>query len=192
MSSLKRRDWVKAAVAAAGAAALGRLGLAAGEGEPKFSSDFGADWELQKAYTLEVAEVMPAEKYGFKPVEEMRSFGEVLAHIGGSIYFMSATARGVQPPAEGRLEGEPTKEKLVAFLTAAFDYAAQAIASLDNTRAHEVTSVFGGRFTMSRAKLCEFMRNHTTHHRAYLLPYVRLNAIKPPDYRFTGRGESPV
>jgi len=192
MGTMKRREWLKTSLAAAGAAGLSGLPAAAAEGGPKFSKYFGADWELQKAYTLEVAEAMPAEKYGFKPVAEMRSFGEVLAHIGGSVYFMSATARGVQPPAEGRLEGEPTKEKVVAFLTSAFDYAAQAIAALDDTRAHEVVSVFGGRFTMSRAKLCEFMRNHTTHHRAYLLPYLRLNAIKPPDYRFTGRGESPV
>jgi uncharacterized damage-inducible protein DinB len=192
MKNLKRRDWLISTLAAAGAAGLARLPGAAAEAGHDFSSDFGPDWELQKAYTLEVAEAMPAEKYTFKPTEEMRTFGELMAHIGSSNYSFSANARGAEPPAEARFEGEATKERVVAFLRGAFDYAAEAIASLDDQQAKEEISIFGGRLTLTRAKLIEFMRNHTTHHRGYALPYLRLNGIKPPAYRFTGGRPSPM
>ena len=194
MNSFKRREWLKVSLGALGLAGAAGLHLVAseGEGEKKFSSDFGPDWEVAKAYTLEVAEAMPAEKYSFKPTDPMRSFGEVLVHIGGSMYFMAASARGAEPPAASKFEGEAIKERVVPFLRGAFEYAAESVAMLDDTKASETVSVFNGRFTMSRAKLCQFMRDHCTHHRAYVLPYLRLNGVEPPRYRFAGRGPSPV
>ncbi|MGH9862039.1 MAG: DinB family protein [Candidatus Acidiferrales bacterium] len=194
MNNFKRREWLKTALGAlglAGAAGL-RLTSAEGESEKKFSSEFGPDWDVAKAYTLEVAEAMPAEKYSFKPADPMRSFGEVLVHIGGSMYFMAASVRGAEAPAESKFAGEATKERVVSFLRGAFEYAAESVAMLDDTKASETVSVFGGRMTMSRAKLCQFMRDHSTHHRAYVLPYLRLNGVEPPRYRFAGRGPSPV
>ena len=190
--SIKRRDWMKTAAAALAAVGLGRLALEAGEGENKFAADFGPDWQAQKEYTLEVAEAMPAEKYDFKPAEGMRGFGQLLGHIGGSIYFFSAGARGVPPPAEARPPQEATKEVMVAYLKGAFDYAAESIAGLTAARTQETVSLFGGRVSMPVWKLCHFMRDHTTHHRGYALPYLRMNAIEPPRYRFAGTGPSPV
>ncbi len=194
MNSFKRREWLKTALGALGLAGAASLRLAAieGESEKKFSSEFGPDWEVAKAYTLEVAEAMPAEKYSFKPTDPMRSFGEVLVHVGGSLYFMGASVRGAEAPAEAKFEGDATKERVVPFLRGALEYAAESVATLDDTKASETISVFGGRFTMSRAKLCQFMRDHCTHHRAYVLPYLRLNGVEPPRYRFAGRGPSPV
>lgn len=192
MRTQERRNWMKAALAALGAVGLGSLGLRAGEGEKSFSADFGPDWQAQKEYTLEVAEAMPAEKYDFKPTAEMRSFGQLLGHIGGSIYFFSASARGVAPPAEARPPEEATKEVMVSYLQGAFDYAAEGIAALTDERVHESVSLFGGRLSMPVWKLCHFMRDHCTHHRGYSLPYLRQNGIQPPRYRFAGRGPSPV
>ena len=192
MDNLKRRDWMKKALAALSAVGLGRLLLSGAEGNQKFSADFGPDWEVQKAYTLEVAEALPAEKYDFQPAAEMRPFGELLAHISGSVFFFAASLRGEEPPAAAKPPAEATKENVVAHLQAAFDYAAEAIAALDDTRANETVSLFGGRLTMPAAKVCHFMRDHTTHHRAYALPYLRLNGIQPPRYRFAGTRPSPV
>lgn len=183
---------MKATLAALGAMGLGRFVLRAGEEGNAFAADFGPDWQLQKAYTVEVAEAMPAEKYDFKPSDEMRPFGELMAHIGGSCYFFAATAKGAEPPAEARFQDEPTKENIVPFLRQAFDYAAARVAELDDAQAQESISIFGGQFTMTRAKVCRFMLNHSTHHRGYALPYLRLNGIAPPSYRFSGGGESPV
>ena len=183
---------MKTALLALGVVALASLPLGAGAEGHHFSGDFAVDWKLQMEYTIEVAEAMPAEKYGFKPSEEMRSFGQLMAHIGGANYFFAATARGAEPPAEGKFEGETTKERVLSFLKGSFQYAKEAIASLDDDKAREEITIFGGQFIMSRAKLCEFMRNHVTHHRGYALPYLRLNGIAPPSYRFSQRNTSPM
>lgn len=192
MKNLKRRDWLILALAAAGAVGLGALPGAAAEGGHDFSSDFGADWKQQMEYTLEVAEAMPAEDYAFKPSDEMRSFGELMVHIGGANYSFSSTAAAVERPAGARFEGEPTKERVVAYLRDSFEFASNAIASLDDAKAKEEITIFNGGLTMTRAKLCEFMRNHTTHHRGYALPYLRLKGIKPPAYRFSQPNPSPM
>ncbi len=188
---MERRDWFKKGFAALAALGVGRLALRAG-GDKPFAEDFKADWKLQRDYTVEVAEAMPAEKYGYKPAEGMRTFGELMAHIGGSSYFFAATAAGEEPPAESRFEDEPTKEKIVPYLQSGFAYAAARVGQLNEARAKESITIFGGRFTMTRAKVCRFMLNHCTHHRGYALPYLRLNGIEPPQYRFTGRNESPA
>jgi len=39
-------------------------------------------WQNAAAYTLRVARAMPFEKFDFKPVDEERTFGEQLDHIG--------------------------------------------------------------------------------------------------------------
>lgn len=189
---MKRRDWMKTAAVALGAA--GFLPLLGRGQEPtkEFSSDFGPDWQVQKEYTLEVAEAMPAEKYSFKPTPEMRSFGEVLAHVGWGHYGFAAALRGVEPPAARPQPEEKTKEKVIPYLKAAFDYAAEAIAGLTDAQAKETVSLFGGRLSLTRGKLCQLMRDHTTHHRGYILPYLRLNGVTPPAYRFAGTQRSPV
>jgi uncharacterized damage-inducible protein DinB len=183
---------MKTALLALGVVALAGLPLSAGEDGHHFSSGFAADWTLQMEYTIEVAEAMPPENYGFKPSEEMRPFGQLMAHIGGANYFFAALARGAEPPPEGKFEGEATKERVVSFLKGSFEYAKEAIASLDDEKAKEELTIFGGQFTMSRAKLCEFMRNHVTHHRGYALPYLRMNGVAPPSYRFSQRNTSPM
>lgn len=193
MYSLQRREWLRKTLAALGALGLGRLALRAGEPGKTFSDDFMPDWEVQKEYTLEVAEAMPAEKYDFKPTPEMRSFGELMVHIGGAVYGFSASLREEQQrPAGSQAPEEPAKQNVVPYLKGAFDYAAEGIAALDDTAANETVSLFGGRLSMTRAKLCHFMRDHTTHHRGYGLPYLRLNGVQPPRYRFGGTRPSPV
>lgn len=192
MTTWKRRDWVKVILAAVGATSLARLGLAANEDTKKFSADFGPDWQVQKEYTLEVAEAMPADKYSFKPAEGMRPFGELLVHVAWGLFGIASALRGAEPPEARKQPAEATKENVIPYLTAAFDYVAESIAGLSDQRAEETVSLFGGRLSLPGAKVCHFMRDHTTHHRAYALPYLRLNGITPPRYRFAGTRPSPV
>lgn len=192
MKTTERRNWIKQALAVLGAVGLSSLALRSSESEKTFSADFGPDWEVQKAYTLETAEAMPAEKYSFKPAAEMRSFGEVLAHIAWGHYGFAAALRGVEPPAARTQPEGKTKENIIPYLKVAFDYAAEAVAGLTDAQAKETVTLFGGRLTMTKMKVCQLMRDHTTHHRGYLLPYLRLNGAQPPRYRFSGTRPSPV
>ena len=47
-------------------------------------------WELAKQRTLEVAKVMPKEKYNYSPISSVKSFGQQMSHIANSMLSMHA------------------------------------------------------------------------------------------------------
>ena len=194
MKDWNRRDWMKtAALGAVGAGALGGAvtGLRADTHGKNFAEDFTPDWELKMANAVEMAEAMPADKWTFKPTEEMRSFGELMVHIAESNYFFAAQAAGTEVPEDAKYKGEKTKEAVVAYMKKSFESAAKSVAMVEDARAEEVVDLFGGIRT-SRKKICEFMRDHVTHHLGYSVPYLRLSGITEiPAYRFTGGDQSP-
>ena len=53
-----------------------------------FNASFAQTLKNAKAYTLEVAEKMPAADYTFRPHDSVRTFGEQLAHICMSTQFL--------------------------------------------------------------------------------------------------------
>ena len=195
MKDWNRRDWMKtAALGAVGAGALGgaATGLRADTNGKSFAEDFGADWKLKTANAVEMAEAMPADKWIFKPTEEMRSFTALMVHIGQSNYFFSAQAAGTEVSEDSKYEGEKTKEAVVAYMKRSFESAAKLAATVDDARAGEVVDLFGG-IRASRRKICEFMLDHVTHHLGYAVPYLRLSGVTEiPAYRFTGGDQSPM
>ena len=50
-------------------------------------------WSTAKRNITESAEQMAEADYAFKPVDTVRSFGEILAHIAGANYVICAPAR---------------------------------------------------------------------------------------------------
>lgn len=191
MKEFRRRDLLKTSAAALAAAGLGGLSLRAQSGD-SFVGDFGADWKLKKANAVEMAEAMPAEKYDFKPTPEMRPFGQLMVHLAQSCYFFAAGATGVDMPADSRFEGEATKDRVIPYMRKAFEFAGQAVAGVDDAKAAEIVPIFGS-LRGTRRKVCEFMRDHVTHHLGYSVPYLRLSGVtKVPAYRFTGGNQSPV
>ena len=51
-------------------------------------------WQVSKDFTLAVAKLMPAEKYGFKPVPEEMSFSQVVIQVAGANMNACANAGG--------------------------------------------------------------------------------------------------
>src|SRR5690348_1123940 len=50
-------------------------------------------WAGAKRNIVESAEQMPESDYTFKPVDTVRTFGEVLAHVADSNYFYCARSK---------------------------------------------------------------------------------------------------
>ena len=84
-----------------------------------------------KAYTLEIAQAMPADKYTFKPTDSVRSFGEQMAHIGmSSKFLLGMFIKGEPMPTDpevfaniGKMEKEMgmSKEACLKAVADAFD-----------------------------------------------------------------------
>ena len=55
-------------------------------------------WDEAKRNIKESADQMPEADYAFKPVESVRTFGQILAHVAGANYEFCASAKGEKPP----------------------------------------------------------------------------------------------
>ena len=144
---------------------------------------FQARWTNAKAYTLEVAEAMPEEHYGFKPMDEEMSFGEQIWHMAGNIYGL--TARYVcDPPRASPLDGQKaagrSKKEITDTLAAAFDYAAARVAELQPAQSADTVNFFAG--PKNRLTILNLLNDHQAHHRGQAVVYLRLKGIKPPRY----------
>jgi uncharacterized damage-inducible protein DinB len=140
-------------------------------------------WDKSKEYTREFAEAMPDDKYGFKPTEEVWSFAEQLLHLAGVNYWFFATLKGEKPPkSEKDLKAKGTAKKdVISMLEESFKYGDGFVEGLTDKIAHE--EITRGKNKMAKWKIILFCVDHITHHRGQMVVYLRLNGIKPPQYR---------
>src|SRR5437660_11124134 len=76
-------------------------------------------WSETRTYIVQSAKDVPESMYSFKPTPDVRTFGELIAHIAGSQSMFCLIALGEKPPAEDAVEkGPKTKAALLAALEA--------------------------------------------------------------------------
>lgn len=141
-----------------------------------------SDWNGVKQNVLKSATVMPESKYGFKPVANVRTFGQILAHIAGANYIFCAAAKGEKSPhAEDAFEkSATTAAAIVKALQESMTYCDAAYTALDDRRAAEtIDGPFGGGKT---ARVAALMGNtgHLQEHYGNLVTYLRINGLVPP------------
>ena len=141
------------------------------------------DWKESAKQLIAMAEAMPAEKYGFKPTPEVRSFGEQVKHVAGGILLLINSAQGKHDLAiEQTYAKRQTKDEIMAGLREAFDQGQAAINKLtEKSRAEIIDSPFVGK--MSRANIFNHTLMHNGEHYGQMVVYLRLNGIVPPASR---------
>lgn len=140
------------------------------------------EWERAKAYTMEYLDAMPADKYGYKPTPEMRSFAEQMLHLTEANYGIGAVAAGIQSPvAFGALEKQPdkSKEAVVKTVMGGYDFVINALKGMKPEKMSESIKLFG-RFDATRAVAFDKTFEHQTHHRGQTTVYIRLAGGTPP------------
>ena len=86
---MNRRDLIGSIAGAA--TVLGALEATApfAAAAEKSLESINARWHQSKIFTLQVADAMPADAYDFKPMPEMRGYGELMRHIGdANMYYV--------------------------------------------------------------------------------------------------------
>jgi uncharacterized damage-inducible protein DinB len=135
-------------------------------------------WQVQSGYITQAAEDMPEAKYSYKPTPDVRTFGELVAHVAGSQYMLCAAAIGDSARAEDAIEkSKKSKADLVAAMRASNDYCARAYQQTDDASAGTV-KIFG----QERTRLYVLMQNttHDAEHYGNIVTYLRLNGMVPP------------
>ena len=146
-------------------------------------------WKTSGDFTIAVAKLMPADSYGFKPVPDELTFGQVLIQVGRANLGACALASGSKRPdvAPALVEEEsgkraPDKDAIIQFLSSSFDFCNQAVAGMTPEKLDAVVGPPNRKMTGFEWLWAYF--THTAHHRGQLEVYLRLKGIKPPDYVF--------
>ncbi len=129
------------------------------------------------------AEAMPEENYAFKPTPDIRSFGELIAHVADAQTGICGTAAG--QPKRGTAATKTSKADLVAALK---ESSAACDAIFDGTtEANAATPVSMGQMKTSRLGLLEYNIGHDAEEYGYLAVYMRLKGVVPPTSAGRGR-----
>lgn len=124
------------------------------------------------------AELMPAEKYGFKPTPEMSTFGHLMLHIAQTNYRLCAVVSGKAAP-DMKVADTDGKDKLVAAVKDSFDFCTTALASADDSKLGQMVQLFGPKPLPMAAAWIALPGTWNDHYSEEAV-YLRLNGILPP------------
>ena len=136
-------------------------------------------WESAKRNLKESAEQMSDADYGFRPTEQVRTFGEILAHVAGANYVFCSPARAEKSPHEEAdfEKTARTKADITKALNESIAYCDAAYAALTDKSAAESAG------TQPRALTLIRNVGHLQEHYGNLVTYFRLKGMVPPTSR---------
>jgi uncharacterized damage-inducible protein DinB len=131
-----------------------------------------------KGNILKSADKLPEEKYSFKPTPEVRTYGQLLAHVADAQYVFCGVVKEGKPQPKGIEKSNLGKTQLVQALKDAFAYCDAAYAGLTDTSSAETLPLFGQQRT--KLSVLDFNIAHTFEHYGNLVTYMRINGVGPP------------
>ncbi|PTX64200.1 putative damage-inducible protein DinB [Kordia periserrulae] len=143
-------------------------------------SAFLEKWENSKNYLVEIAELMPEDKYDYKPTERQKTFREQLLHIKQNMDWLSSTYFSTEKK-KTKEKTPKTKADIIAALKTSFEQTATIVKTAKERDLKEIVEFFAGPKT--KLQILNLLQDHVTHHRGQLIVYLNLNDIKPPRYR---------
>lgn len=141
------------------------------------STELKGNYTRVKTNFIKAAEKMPEDQYDFKPMPDMQSFKERIAHIAVSSMGPCSALKGEPKTIDAKTL--KSKADVVAALKDAF---ATCDAVIDNmTDADAVTMVNSGRGgPRSKLAMGYGLVGHTNELYGYICVYMRLKGIVPP------------
>src|SRR5215475_3821786 len=124
------------------------------------------------------AEKMPEENYSFKPVDTVRSYGQIVGHVADAQYLFCSIALGEKNPALDIEHTKTSKADLIAALNTAFTYCDKAYDGMTDASAVQIIKLFGNDSPRLGALTVNNM--HDLEHYGNLTTYMRLKNIVPP------------
>jgi uncharacterized damage-inducible protein DinB len=152
------------------------------QGANALSDAVRASWQSARGNIKESAAQMPEADYAFKPVDSVRTFGQILAHIAGANYVFCAAAKGEKPPhAEDEFEkSATTKAAIVQALDDSLAYCDGAFAALTDATAADTVDMPFGMPQGRRASPLLMNTGHLNEHYGNLVTYFRIKGMVPP------------
>lgn len=163
-------------------------GVSADTADEPTSDAFRYLYTLAKKNIVGGAEKMPETDYSYQPTSEVRSFGQLVAHIADTQYlFCSSIRNESNPNGENLGPGDPsdaieqrkgTKADLVKALREVFAYCDPVFEGLEDSQWGNRVILVGN----DRAKASPLLLTlvHLWEHYGNMVTYLRLRGVVPP------------
>jgi uncharacterized damage-inducible protein DinB len=154
------------------------------QGPQPITQSLRVQWDGAKKNIVQSAEIMPDAKYSYRPVETVRTFGQILGHLAGANYVFCSAAKGEKSPhTEDAFEKLPTKPALVKALADSIGYCDAVFAAMDDKKLGETIEMPYDMGSSARSRALVLNIGHLNEHYGNLVTYFRINGIVPPSSR---------
>jgi len=150
---------------------------------PGFRGDCVSDIEFVGKRIVDLAEKMPADKYGWRPAPGVRSLSEVFMHVAGANYMLPSLVGAKLP--EGFDRGMETsvtdKAKVIDWLKKSIENAKATVTGMSDADLDKKVKVpfLGGR-ELSQRRILIIVETHMHEHLGQSIAYARSNGVTPP------------
>jgi uncharacterized damage-inducible protein DinB len=144
-------------------------------------------WDGIALNLKEAAELVPAERYSFRPSQDVKTFAGEVGHGANTHYFFCARIKGEANPNKNDYEKETNKDALVKALIASNEYCSAAINTATDKWLMEV--VGQGPQAQPRAAVLAAHIAHSNETYGTMVPYMRMSGLVPPS---TARTQKPA
>jgi uncharacterized damage-inducible protein DinB len=141
-----------------------------------FMSELKQFYTVRKADLLKAADRMPAEDYNFRPTSDVRTFGQLIAHIADAQMSFCSGAKG--KPSRLNAASKTTKADLMASLKASFDECDGVFDATTDVIATQMIKTGDSEHSKFWALL--YATLHDNEEYGYLAVYLRLKELIPP------------
>lgn len=144
-----------------------------------------ATFTAMSRFLAAAAEQVNESDYSYRPVETVRTFGELIGHVAGANYMICAAAMGEAARGEDDIEkSAKTKAALVAALKGSNEYCGRAYEMTD-AAAGGMTKLFG----QDQTKMFALTLNaaHVGEHYGNIVTYMRMKGMVPPSSQPSGQ-----
>lgn len=135
-------------------------------------------YERTKGILLRSADKMPEENYGFKPVDTVRTYGQIVGHLADAQYLFCSIVSGEKNPDLKIEQTKTAKSDLVAALKEAFAYCDKVYDSMTDASSLQMVKFFGN--DAPKYALLQVNIGHNMEHYGNLVTYMRMKGIVPP------------
>jgi uncharacterized damage-inducible protein DinB len=143
-----------------------------------------------KDILMRSAQKMPEENYGFKPVDTVRSYGQIVGHLADAQYLFCSIALGEKNPGLDIEHSKTTKADLIASLTTAFAYCDKAYDTMTDATGAQMIRLFGN--DAPRFSALEVNNMHNLEHYGNLATYMRIKGLVPPSSEQPPQAQAPA
>ncbi len=154
-----------------------------------FSAMNKRGYERTKGILLRSAEKMPEENYSFKPVDTVRSYGQIIGHLADAQYLFCSIAAGEKNPDLQIEKTKTSKADLIAALKDGFAYCDKVYGSMTDAAATQTVKFFGN--DAPKYALLSLNVGHNMEHYGNLVTYMRMKGIVPPTSEQQGAMPAP-